>query len=410
MQSCSNQNHKSRSSWFTYSLIAGLILLCNSCSRNEQKETIAEGEVAPVYAIEVGLEAEFGDLFELEEVIPLRINGQEFFTNPYRLIIHDGRFYLLDPVFGSLLCFSGEGEMIFKIGSLGDGPKELPDIADFAINPITQEIILSSIADRSLAYYNLQNQFLRKERYANQSDMIAASAQGLISRSVTYFNNDFHNLEILRQSGEVEKLYFPFPKDLRPILLKSISGHLTSSSDTGFLFMEPASSVIYQVDAKQAIPKYAFTAYDEMWPQEKKHDINGFFTKVSKGEISYPTRFFEENDHLLFFGWNKKIIASGNRIVDYRIGVFNKQGRITVITKPSELTHFISGPMAVEGHSVYFVIPQYKLIEFSQNNFFREKKEVIESIKNTTEDHDLPVILKTKYSKSTPPHSPPQSE
>jgi hypothetical protein len=399
MQSCSNQNHKSRSSWFTYSLIAGLILLCNSCSRNEQKETIAEGEVAPVYAIEVGLEAEFGDLFELEEVIPLRINGQEFFTNPYRLIIHDGRFYLLDPVFGSLLCFSGEGEMIFKIGSLGDGPKELPDIADFAINPITQEIILSSIADRSLAYYNLQNQFLRKERYANQSDMIAASAQGLISRSVTYFNNDFHNLEILRQSGEVEKLYFSFPKDVRPILLKNISGHLTSSIDSGFLFLEPASSIIYEVDEKKAYPKYSFTSIDEMWPQDNKHDINGFFTKVSKGEISHPTRFFEESQDYLFFGWNKRSGGISHQIVDYRIGFFHKGKNFTVLTKQNELTQFLSGPMAVHNGFIYFVLPQYRLFEFYEHEFFRHKKDEITTIQKSLDDHDVPIILKVKISK-----------
>lgn len=66
------------------------------------------------------------------------------------------------------------------------------------------------------------------------------------------------------------------------------------------------------------------------------------------------------------------------------------------MTKQNELTQFLSGPMAVHNGFIYFVLPQYRLFEFYEHEFFRQKKDEITTIQKSLDDHDVPIILKVK--------------
>lgn len=85
---------------------------------------------------------------------------------------------------------------------------------------------------------------------------------------------------------------------------------------------------------------------------------------------------------------------NSQKIVDFRVGVFDKQNNRTYLTRESPLTSFLSGPMAVEGNSVYFIIPLFKLLDLSDEPVLESYKTEIIQLKNKFQDMDFPVILK----------------
>jgi hypothetical protein len=378
----------------------GLIIILfvfEGCSNKHKVDLIPQnGEPEPKYIVTINDQRPLESIFELEEIIPIHIEESNFLVDVYRLQVSDENFYLLDKEFGTLIKTTKEGNQLAKIGKFGSGPDELPDIADFSLSKVGEELLLISIEERSLAFYDLGGNFKNKIKLKNQSDMISVDKYRNIGLSITYFNEEFHNFELLDSLGQSFKTLFPFPKDVFPILLKNISGHITNSYEGGLLYQEPANSVIYEVTKEEYFPKYEFQSDLPMWPKNKKHKLNDFFQTLASGELSFPTRFFEESGTHLYFGWNKKKKANSQKIVDFRIGVFDKLTDQTYLSEESNLTDFMSGPMAVEGNSVYFIISLFKLLELSEEPMLNDFETDITHLKNQFQDMDFPVILKMR--------------
>lgn len=376
----------------------GLIIIpivFEGCSSKHQVDFIPQNEELDIeYIVTINDHIPLENILELEEIIPIHIEESNFLVDVYRLQVSDESFYLLDKEFGTLIKTSKDGRIVSKIGKFGSGPDELPDIADFALSKSGKELLLISIEERSLAFYDLDGNFKRKIKLKNQSDMVSVDKDRNIGMSITYFNEEYANFQLLDSVGNSIKTLFPFPQDVFPILLKNISGHITNSYEGGILFQEPANSVIFEITGDNYYPKYEFQSDQPMWPKDKKHMLNDFFQTLASGELSFPTRFFEESGTHLYFGWNKKKKANSPKVVDFRLGVFDKLSYRTYLSEASSLTDFMTGPMAVEGNSVYFIISLFRLLELSEEPLLKDFKPEITHLKNEYQDMDFPVILK----------------
>jgi hypothetical protein len=371
-----------------------ILIVFEGCSSKHQVDLIPKNvELDTEYIVTINDQQPLENIFELEEIIPIHIGEGNFLVDVYRLQVSDESFYLLDKELGTLLNTSKDGRQIATIGKSGNGPDELPDIADFSLSKSGEELLLIS-TELSLAFYDLEGNFKRKIKLKNQSDMLSVDKDRNIGMSITYFNEEFHNFQLLDSVGKSIKTLFPFPNDVFPILLKNISGHITNSFDGGILYQEPANSVIFEISGEDYYPKYEFQSEQPMWPKDKKHKLNDFFQTLATGEISFPTRFFEESETHLYFGWNKKKKANSPKVVDFRIGVFDKLTNRTYLSEGSSLTDFMSGPMAVEGNSVYFIISLFRLLELSEEPMLNDFETTITHLNNEFQDMDFPVILK----------------
>lgn|GEM_PF-1467771 len=372
-----------------------VLIVFEGCSSKYQVELIPQNvELDPEYKVFINDQRPLENMFELEENIPILIEEDNFLVDVYRLQVFDESFYLLDKEFGTLLKTSKDGRQIAKIGKSGNGPDELPDIADFSLSKSGEELLLISIEERNLAFYDLEGNFKRKIKLKNQSDMVSVDKERNIGMSITYFNEEYANFQLLDSIGNSIHTLFPFPQDVFPMLLKNISGHITNSYEGGILFQEPANSVIFEISGEDYYPKYEFQSEQPMWLKDKKHKLNDFFQTLATGEISFPTRFFEESESHLYFGWNKNKKSNSPKVVDFRIGVFNKLTNRTYLSEESSLTDFMSGPMAVEGNSVYFIISLFRLLELSEEPMLKDFETTITHLNNEFRDMDFPVILK----------------
>ena len=348
--------------------------------------------------IETTQEKDFFELFQLDTLIELEFKEDFYLGDLYRVVVAEDVIYALDLNFGNLIRFTREGKVLNRIGEKGEGPEEMPEIVDFAYDRENDELILASYSAMRISRFKPTGEFVSSIRAQEQMDQMAFSSSNL-ALSMTYYNSLYRNLALISTKGDTIKTFFPFPKDVFPIMLKFISGHLTSSIESGFLFSEPASSKIYALDSEAGIySKYQFLAKDEFWPEEDKHLLNDFFQKLSTGELSFLSRFYEETNQYLFFNINKKKSGLRPQIVDPRIGYYDPLDKAVKFSKSDESLLWIKGPIAAEGDKFYVWISKSKLNDLALENSFWEKSllEYPNLLIKNTGDYDTPVLIRIK--------------
>ncbi len=95
----------------------GLMMLSYSCNSKQVDNKAIEGfDQKPEFTIFVEKEINVENLFEINQIVPLEIDKENFLVDIYRLQVFEDNFFLLDRAFGTLLRFSGDGKQ--KSGSL----------------------------------------------------------------------------------------------------------------------------------------------------------------------------------------------------------------------------------------------------------------------------------------------------
>jgi hypothetical protein len=368
------------------------------CSIKDKTNEDNQSIIIDFENIETTQEKDFFELFQLDTLIELEFKEDFYLSDLYRVVVAEDVFYALDPNFGNLIRFTSDGKILNRISEKGDGPEEMPEVVDFAYDRENDELILASYSALKISRFKPTGEFVSSIRAKEQMDQLAFSSSNL-ALSMTYYNSLYRNLALISAKGDTLKTFFPFPKDVFPIMLKFISGHLTSSIESGFLFSEPASSKIYALDSEGGIySKYQFLARDEFWPEENKHFLNDFFQKLTTGELSFLSRFYEETDQYLFFNINKKKTGLRPQIVDPRIGYYDPLDKVVRFSKSDESLLWIKGPIAAEGDKFYAWISKSKLNDLALENSFWRKSllEYPNLLINDSGDYDTPVLVRFK--------------
>ena len=223
------------------------------------------------------------------------------------MLIAKGDFIVLDKNLDALLRFNSKGEILNRICNLGDGPSEVPGISDYTYDFLKDEIYVVSPGVLQVKVYKPDGTFVRNFKMESQADHIAMLGDKPVL-TLTYFNPYYKYLSVLNQSGDTLKTAFPFPKETFPIGLHHISGNMTSSNSGEVLVNEPASSTVYSLDNELNLsPKYKFEASDDFWPEEKRHELNAYFEKLSTGNLTFLSKYYEEGFSIPIKKITKKI-------------------------------------------------------------------------------------------------------
>jgi hypothetical protein len=339
-------------------------------------------------------EKEFFELFKLEDILELKLSDDFFISDIYRMKLFENDFFVFDESLSNLIRFNRNGLALNRIGKIGDGPEELPQIADFSIDD-DGNIYLGSGSAMKINKYSKGGNFLNSLKLDDQMDQLAI-AGGKFYTSLTYFNTLNKNLGVYSETGDTVKTFFPYEKGIFPIMLKNISGHLTTNSVGQVLFNESASSRIYVIGEDLTIqPKYQFSSKSDLWPESDRHQLNPYFEKLATAELTFLTRFYEESDSYFFFALNKKQVGIKKFVVDPRVGFFDKESKSSFITKRADYLINLSGPLATEGDFFYMSTSKSELINMKDK--YPEWKILSEfSIEENfeLENRDSPIILK----------------
>lgn len=375
-----------------------VVLFFMGCSNKEETNQKNITVVLNVHDPESFVEKDFFEMFSIDTLINLELKDDFYMADLYRIKMGRNEYYALDPLMGNLIRYSRDGKVLNRIGVLGPGPMEMPEIDDFAYDNDREELLLGSSTARKISRFKPDGTFISSIRLGEQLDQFSYN-ENTIAVSLTYFNSLYKNFALLNTQGDTIRTFFPYPKDVFPILLKFVSGHVTNSIYGGFLFNEPASSKIYFFNsAGEFYPKYEFVGGDDFWPTRDKDLINDFFQTLSKGELSYVTRYYEESENYFFFNVNFKKANARPKVVDPRIGYYDFEKKIAYYSKFFDGLSWIKGPMEVEGDMFYCWIAKAKI------NILEEKYSAWRDILinypelklDDPSDNDTPVLLRLK--------------
>ncbi|PZV82944.1 6-bladed beta-propeller protein [Algoriphagus aquaeductus] len=376
-----------------FRLLTFSILL--SCSPQNKESTFYLDQEAeyPILLSEV-LEKDFWELFKLESAIELKLSQDYFISTIYRLKVHQNEYFALDETLGNLIRFDSNGKPLNRIGKIGEGPEELPNFSDFGIDE-RGNIVIGSGSGRKASIYSKEGEFLYSIKFKDQLDQLAVGNNHIFA-SLTYFNQLNKNLAIYNLEGDTLRTYFPYSSDVFPILLKNISGHLTTNFSGSILFNEPASAKIFEINEELEIkPKFQFISDTELWEENDRHNLNGFFETLGAAKLTHLRRFYEESDRYLLFNLNKKQDQVVRYVIDPRIGFFDKKTGKAYLSKKSESLVFTEGPLVADRNNFTLSIPKQELKKLVDNDpNWSGIKNFIEFSTIETEEYDSPILLK----------------
>jgi hypothetical protein len=154
------------------------------------------------------------DLLEIVadcEFIALDAKHQEAILGEYLMVVEsEEKFYIADYNREPLKVFSKTGEFLSTIGRIGRGPNEVPYIADFAVDDLSDNVYIKG-ETRILAYDANGNLFARRDSVASE---------GLVTVGKIKWHNG--NLFLLAGSSSGEP-----PRDGKRTLFKMFSSDIT---------------------------------------------------------------------------------------------------------------------------------------------------------------------------------------
>ena len=372
------------------------IILLGSCSFKESIYNTDDLEIIKINDSESFIEKDFFELFKVDTIIELQFQEDYYLADIYRLFVLDDAIYALDPMLGNLIRFTYDGKPLNKIGNLGEGPMEMLEIEDFSYDLKNDELLLASSSSMKISRFKPNGEFISNIKLNDQVDMFFYSKEKM-AMSLTYYNSIFKNFGLFNINGDSIKTYFPFPSDIFPFSMKMISGHVTKSSSGGFLYNEPASSIIHYFDYNgTSYPKYKFESENDIWPERDKDLIQDFFQTLSTGDLTYLTRYYEESEDFLFFNINIKKSLLDKKVVDPRIGYYDKKNNKCYVSKKFDGLSRIKGPLYASDNMFYCWLSKSRIKELSDSNYNWAKsfsKYPFLQVKEKS-DLDTPVLIR----------------
>ncbi|WP_162098442.1 6-bladed beta-propeller [Nitritalea halalkaliphila] len=97
-------------------------------------------------------------LLEVQKVVQLE-GGADIFIGSYdKVSLAGGNIFVLDKTLThSLFVFNENGEFLFKIASLGEGPEEYREIRDFTVSSDSQTLDILDFGGKKILTYNRNN-------------------------------------------------------------------------------------------------------------------------------------------------------------------------------------------------------------------------------------------------------------
>jgi len=173
-----------------------LILICFIVAvgcKGEKNQALANGDTV-VHLDNVESHLEAVDVISVDGWTELNNDNQALISNTCKLLVGNGRYYILDRNRACVLVFGSDGEFIGSIGSKGDGMAEYPAVYDFAIDTDRERIIM--LSSRSEVYiYDFNGKFIRHTRLSDEDFSNIAYHNGRYVATTAYSSYQRHDNE-----------------------------------------------------------------------------------------------------------------------------------------------------------------------------------------------------------------------
>ena len=204
-------------------LVVGMTLLasCNRPAANK-KESIYHTSIPlvitdQVQCIPVHTDGDYFNHVEdyLRTVSYVKLASEPLLTRINDIHIINEKIYVWDQA-DQIVCYDMQGNMIFRIHGVGNGPGEYSGIHAFALNPDRAEVVIYDNMRISLHYYSMLNgKYLRTESFPKPNPSEMAFFDGVYfynNRDHRNYPNDnslHYSLLVSADGLKMDKNYFP---------------------------------------------------------------------------------------------------------------------------------------------------------------------------------------------------------
>ena len=231
------------------------------------------------------------DYFRSIELIPLETSSDVLIKGIYKMVIHQDRYYALDPVQRVIFVFDKTGSFLFKIDKKGQAAGEYSHIQDFNFNPFSGNLEILEPYGKVLIY-DLSGNYIETKRI-DFTGFRAVHTLNAVDSQTHVFHSMFQPKKIIYFNLDKQKLlHEEFEETMR---LGSFSNHPYQYKDDWFFF-RPIHPVIYKMGEKQL--EVAFQFDFGKYTREGTTDIS-FSKEADRGLSESLEELFAQSPYLI---------------------------------------------------------------------------------------------------------------
>jgi hypothetical protein len=307
-----------------------LSLFFLSCINSEKKaNTLSPAQFyIPLKEKDTQAIKKFDDFFNNSSIIYLSSLDSSLIASVSKVLVYEGKFFILDKKFSSLTCFDKKGNPLITYGRLGLGEKEFKKIDDFDIDSTKNQVIIFSNEDLSLYYYSLDKGIFIKKKYIGlYANSIIALPSNEVMLYVGYRLNRKmfeYNLLIIDSNANVVNRFLPFNSKLSSFGW-SFTGFLTKSYNQIF-FTDAFNDSVFSYQ-EQNFSLFSYININSESIEKNKLDHNKLLNSkiILDSATSFLKSQFFRNDNYIIFNYQ---LEKRTKVAFYKI----KDKSINVLT------------------------------------------------------------------------------
>jgi len=285
-----------------------LIACSNSTSEVEIGRLIVPSDKQPIkISVQVDEDASSPSLINLLDSIRiLKLSNERLIAEITKVKFHGDQVFVFDQIAQALLIFLETGELVNVIDRTGRGPGEFVKIADFAIDPAQEEIVILDQFNRKMLHYDLQGNFINEIRFTTHARhfSIINGAYILYNDFNSRWGETNYNLFISDSSGHVKSHLLPFDKEYKNTNRVKLSYLTDNQAEVNYI--GHYSRDWYKITEDSIWKAYEIDFGELNAPTNIVHDRFDAFNEYAHG-ICY---FFENENYLAFSFFYKNQIQT----------------------------------------------------------------------------------------------------
>lgn len=107
---------------------------------------------------------DISEFLDTVKFVKLELTKESLIGSINKLIVFEGRIYVLDTRTSSLFMFSMDGEYISKISKVGKDPEEYIQLDFFDIDFKSKQIVLTDLMGYCVLRYDLKGNYISRKR------------------------------------------------------------------------------------------------------------------------------------------------------------------------------------------------------------------------------------------------------
>ena len=377
-------------------LFISLLILCG-CDES-RKDKVGTVPVITVDLSKEQVKIDLKDLIKNTSFIRLETNRDCLLRGVSKVGFYKDRIFVFDSSYpGHLYCFNLDGKFLFKVGNVGNGPRDYVSILDFVVDTENSCLWMGDDA-RKILQFDLDGNFV--EKYTTDFSirnlcLLDAKEISMAIRLGFYKEKDYSFIVYSLRDGKIH-----YEKSSENVeVSRSVTSQTFFKSKERVVYTEIFNDTIFTVSDKGLSPYYVVDFGSRKLPENlfDNPDLRNIMTQLNNPDNRYAGLITtpREISDILLFNYN---FSGVKNTAFYSVGS-NKTISINEISFAGKTFNFLSGSFHLkQDNQVVYVLLPHLLMEDdalskgdSQQNYGRYS-DIDEFLPNLKAD-DNPIMI-----------------